>query len=105
LNNRSTKLSKDGTEIYSDFVFPSNRTDGHIDGLRRVMNRVLAKAEVPHARIHDLRHTFASFAIANKADLLLVSKLLGHANTRVTERYAHLTSDPLEEAVGRDVAP
>jgi hypothetical protein len=41
-------------------------------------------------RVHDLRRSFASFAIADGASLFLVGKLLGHTNSRTTERYAHL---------------
>jgi integrase len=50
-------------------------------------------------RIRDLRHSFASFAIADGASLFLVGKLLGHASSRTTERYAHLSGDPLQKAV------
>jgi hypothetical protein len=48
-------------------------------------------------RIHDLRHSFASFAIADGASLFLVSKLLGHASARTAERFAHLGGDPLQD--------
>ena len=38
---------------------------------------------------HWLRHTFASTALANGADLLLVSNTLGHGNISTTSRYLH----------------
>ena len=41
----------------------------------------------------------ASFAVADGASLFLVGKLLGHASARTSERYAHLSRDPLQEAV------
>jgi integrase len=43
-------------------------------------------------RIHDLRHTFASTAIAS------IGKLLGHTQVQTTARYAHLAADPIKNA-------
>ncbi len=53
------------------------------DGLRRG----LGLADV---RIHDLRHTFASFLVNAGHSLYEVQKLLGHSDPRTTMRYAHL---------------
>jgi integrase len=60
-----------------------------------------AKAALPadkqHLRFHDLRHTCASLLIANGASIMLVSKRLGHASTRMTlDRYSWMY--PSEEA-------
>lgn len=49
-------------------------------------------------RIHDLRHSFASTAAASGMSLFMIGKLLGHKNSRTTERYAHLIGDPMREA-------
>lgn len=82
-----------------DFVFPALKGEGHAIGIRRAFGRVCKVADItPAPRIHDLRHSFASFAIADGASLFLVSKLLGHAASQVTERYAHLSADPLADA-------
>lgn len=92
----------------SDYVFRATRGAGHIIGIRRAFARACERAELSGVRIHDLRHSFASFAIADGASLFLVSKLLGHANARTTERYAHLSADPLQDAaaaVGRRLIP
>ncbi|MCE2891966.1 MAG: tyrosine-type recombinase/integrase, partial [Hyphomonadaceae bacterium] len=40
-------------------------------------------------RLHDLRHSFATFAVEDGASLYLVGRALGHANASSTERYAH----------------
>lgn len=85
----------------SNFVFKSTRTGQAIVGLKKAFDRVLTAAGLEGLRIHDLRHSFASFAIADGASLFLVSKLLGHSNSRVTERYAHLSNDPLQDAVAK----
>ena len=77
-------------------------------GLRKAFVDVCVAAELEGVRIHDLRHSFASFALADGASLFLIAKALGHANARTTERYAHLSGDPLADlaaAVGARIAP
>lgn len=49
-------------------------------------------------RIHDLRHTHASIGVGSNLGLPIVGKLLGHTQSRTTERYAHLEADPLRKA-------
>jgi integrase len=54
----------------------------------------------PAVGFHDLRHTYASLLAQAGADLLTISKLLGHADTRITSRhYAHLCDRTLAHAV------
>ena len=50
-------------------------------------------------RIHDLRHTFTSTAIASGQGLPMIGKLLGHIRkVQTTARYAHLAADPIKNA-------
>jgi integrase len=49
-------------------------------------------------RLHDLRHSFASFLVNEGVSLYVVQALLGHANARTTQRYAHLANDTLTDA-------
>ena len=56
------------------------------------------RAGLPDLRLHDLRHSFASFLVNNGVSLYVVQGLLGHAHTRYTQRYAHLTPDTLLDA-------
>jgi integrase len=103
LNNRRPQ----GTRA-REFVFPATRGAGHIIGVRRAFAKACARAELEGVRIHDLRHSFASFAVADGASLFLVGKLLGHANARTAERYAHLSGDPLQDAaasIGKTLMP
>jgi integrase len=95
-------------EAFADpeFVFPAARGEGHAVGLRRAFTKATERAGLSAIRIHDLRHSFASFAVADGASLFLIGKLLGHASARTTERYAHLAGDPLQDAaamVGRRI--
>ena len=67
----------------------------HLYGLQDVWERVRARAELTDVRIHDLRHTFASAAVAAGQGLPMIGKLLGHTQVATTARYTHLAADPL----------
>lgn len=56
------------------------------------------KAGLTEVRIHDLRHSFASFLVNNGRSLYEVQKLLGHTQIKTTQRYAHLANDTLLDA-------
>ncbi len=101
LSRRRARSEAEIPATGSLFVFPAARGEGHAIGLRRAFTKVRAKANLEGLRIHDLRHSFASFAVADGASLYLIGKLLGHANARTTERYAHLSNDPLQDAANQ----
>jgi site-specific recombinase XerD len=52
-------------------------------------------------RIHDLRHSYASFLVSAGFSLPTIGALLGHATPETTARYAHLLDDPLRQATER----
>jgi len=58
-------------------------------------------AGLNNVRIHDLRHTFASFGAGAALGLPVIGKLLGHTQPSTTARYAHLDADPMHRAVSR----
>jgi integrase len=62
-------------------------------------NRVRKQAGLPEVRMHDLRHSFASFLINSGRSLYEVQHLLGHAQSITTQRYAHLSQSTLLDAV------
>ena len=82
-------------------VFPSAVSDGHFVGLQKVWARIRVDAKIPDVRLHDLRHSFASVGAASGDSLYVIGKLLGHAQSRTTQRYAHLGDDPLRSAADR----
>ncbi len=53
------------------------------------------------ARIHDLRHSYASILASSGLSLPIIGALLGHTQAATTQRYAHLTDDPLRAATER----
>lgn len=60
---------------------------------------LLKKAELPLIRFHDLRHTFATHAIAGGVDAKTLSGILGHTNTSFTlDTYTHVTTDVQKNA-------
>jgi len=67
--------------------------------LRKDFNQARAKAGLSHARFHDLRHTFASWAIDAGVDLRLLKDLMGHSTMQMTSRYAHLEDRHHDQAM------
>ena len=57
------------------------------------------RAGIKDFRVHDMRHTCASWLVQGGVPLLEVSKLLGHSTTELTEGYAHLAPENLKAAV------
>jgi len=81
-----------------DHVFPALRGgSGPTVDVQSSWEKVRRTAELPDVRMHDLRHTFASIAVADGVSLFLVGKALGHTQTRTTERYAHLSDGPIRK--------
>ena len=60
--------------------------------------RVRDRAGLEDVRLHDLRHSFASRALALGEDLTMIGKLLGHRKIQTTARYAHLARDSVKES-------
>jgi integrase len=84
------------------FVIVGNVPGQAITDLQHPWRRIRAEAELPDVRIHDLRHTYASNAVANGMPLQMVGKLLGHTQLQTTMRYAHLADDPVLAAAEKN---
>ena len=102
LNSQARRILDRQRRGQSPFVFPSP-----LDASRprcgdlRLWFRVRREAVIEDVRLHDLRHTLASHAVMNGVPVPVVSRLLGHANTRMTMRYAHLGDRDIEQAAKR----
>lgn len=68
--------------------------------IQRAWQRTRAKVGLEHVTLHDLRHSAASEMANAGVDLYTVGRVLGHRDSRSTQRYAHLTADTLASAVG-----
>ncbi len=86
------------THQNTPWVFANPKTAKPYVSIFYAWNTARKKAGLPDVRIHDLRHSFASFLINNGRSLYEVQKLLGHTQIITTQRYAHLTQDTLLEA-------
>ena len=88
----------------SPWVIPG-RVDGtHLKNLNAPWGVVRARARLKDVRIHDLRHSFASRALALGESLPMIGKLLGHKKVQTTKRYAHLATESVREAAARIAA-
>lgn len=70
------------------------RTGASLVNLQKPWHRIRKAANLDDVRIHDLRHSFASVAVAGGMSLPLIGALLGHSQPQTTARYAHLADDP-----------
>lgn len=66
--------------------------------ISKVWGRLRTKAGLPHLRIHDLRHQFASFLVNSGQTLFMVQQILGHSSPAVSQRYSHLSTKTMMEA-------
>ena len=85
----------------SSWVLPGNRPETHMSGIDTAWRTVRARAGLDDLRIHDLRHSFASRALALGETLPVIGKLLGHSDLETTARYAHLARESIHEAAER----
>ncbi|MEY9575116.1 integrase [Bradyrhizobium diazoefficiens] len=87
-----------GLERVGEYVIAGEKLDKPRADLKRPWNLVRGAAGLDGLRIHDLRHTYASFGAGGGLGLPIIGKLLGHSQAATTARYAHLDSDPLKRA-------
>jgi integrase len=88
----------------SEWVFPGEGASGHIVEPAKAWLRIRKHAGVPDVRIRDLRHTLASWLVAQGFNLLLVARVLNHTQAATTARYAHLALEPVRAALDQTAA-
>lgn len=98
-------LSQVEMSAVSPFVFPAEgEPKKHYVGTPKVWLRLRKAAGLDDVRIHDLRHTFASFGAAGGLSLPLIAAILGHKDVKTTQQYAHLADSPVKTAADRTAA-
>ncbi len=80
------------------WLFPGHAPGKPLSDIYNYWNRLRRSLGLEGVRIHDLRHTFASFLVNAGHSLYEVQKLLGHSDPRTTMRYAHLEQESLAAA-------
>ena len=112
---RTVSLSPEAAQVLATlprlpgnpWVIPGAKPGARLSSLFEPWRRVRARAGLDDVRIHDLRHSYASRALALGESLPVIAKLLGHAQVQTTARYTHLTRDAVKDAairVARDIA-
>jgi integrase len=89
------------------YVIAGAKPGAHLVNLRKPWDRIRRRAGLQGVRLHDLRHSFASMAVAGGLSLPIIGALLGHTQPSTTARYAHLAADPLKQAtdlIGQRIA-
>jgi integrase len=80
------------------FVIPGEIRGRPRHDLKRPWKHIRQAAGIQDVRLHDLRHTHASFGAMSGLSLPIIGRLLGHASPLTTARYAHLADDPVRRA-------
>lgn len=88
----------------AEYVFPGRGGIGHRIELKGDWADICRAAGITGARLHDLRHTFASVLASAGLSLPVIGALLGHTQPATTQRYSHLFDDPLRAATERVAA-
>jgi integrase len=85
-------------ERVGPYVVPGDDPEQPRHDLKRPWDAVTQQAALTGVRLHDLRHTYASFGAGGGLGLPIIGRLLGHSQATTTARYAHLDNDPLRRA-------
>ena len=82
----------------SQWAFPNPKTLKPYVSIFHSWHSARCEAGLKDVRIHDLRHSYASFLVNAGRSLYEVQRLLGHTQIKTTQRYAHLSHDTLLDA-------
>ena len=99
LNNSALDvISKLDTEGEFEYLFVNRITGNAYSNIHKAWGKIRNQAGLPHLRIHDLRHQYASFLVNSGRTLYEVQKILGHSNSKTSERYSHISTATLQAA-------
>jgi integrase len=85
-------------QLRSGYLFANPATGKPLTSIHKGWKAIREAAGLPHLRIHDLRHQYASMLVNSGRSLYEVQQLLGHSSPQVTQRYAHLSTATLQDA-------
>lgn len=102
LADASVELLHELRELPSDspFVFPSEASaSGHLEDIKRVWATIRMRANISDVRLHDLRHTLATYMVASGVNPFVVQRALTHASIKTTQIYVNLGVETLRSAI------
>jgi integrase len=79
------------------YVVPGDDPSRPRHDLKKPWQHIRQQADIEDVHLHDLRHTHASIGAGAGLSLPVIGKLLGHASTQTTQRYAHLADNPVRD--------
>ena len=83
------------------WVFPGRKKGTHQTNINDSWDRIRRHARLDGVRLHDLRHSFASRALALGESLSMIGELLGHRKIETTARYAHLARESVRASTAK----
>jgi integrase len=86
--------------MVTGYIFPG-RSGGYRESIRQAWKDLCKSSGIAGARVHDLRHTYASILASSGTSLPMIGALIGHTQAQTTMRYSHLLDDPLRAATER----
>jgi integrase len=101
INDRLAEIFREvrcGNQLKSPYVFCAPEGKRFYE-VKHSFTSACKRAGIEDFRFHDLRHTFASRLVMKGASLKAVQELLGHADMKMTMRYAHLSQEHLRDSV------
>jgi integrase len=109
---RSVPLSNDALKIIGQlprwdgcpYLLPNPSTMKPFISVFNAWDTARRRAGLADVRIHDLRHSAASNMANSGQSIYTVGQVLGHSQTRTTQRYAHLSNDTLVAAANAGAA-
>ena len=105
LSPAAVDVLKDVPRVASNpWVIAGPRPGTRITNLSEQWRCVRTRAALEDVRLHDLRHIWASRALAFGESLPMIARLLGHSQIETTARYAHLARDSVHDAAARIAA-
>ncbi len=94
-------LAKDKRVDISGLVFPSPHNPQKPVDIGSTWERVLKKAKIDDATFHTIRHTACSYLAQIGIPPILISRIVGHKDSRTTDRYTHAVKSHMREAMGK----
>ena len=106
---RTISLSPEAARVLADlsrvpdnpWVIPGRIKGTYMRNINDPWKIIRARAGLEDVRLHDIRHSYASRALALGESLPMIGKLLGHTQVETTARYAHLARDSVHESAAR----
>ena len=106
---RTVSLSPEAAKLLAEvpripdnpFVIPGKIKATYLRNVNTPWGVIRERAGLEDVRLHDLRHSFASRALALGESLPMIGKLLGHSKVETTARYAHLARESVHESAAR----